>query len=112
MDEGGDINIKTSQGVSSIGESNDAVYLRVSDTGPGIPRDLQEDIFNPFFTTKATGTGLGLSISHQIIKRQGGTFTFESNQEAGTTFIIELPAASSKKNTTQTPSVESCGLAN
>ena len=112
MGEGGDISIRTSQGVSSIGDSQDAVYLSVSDTGPGIQKAHQEDIFNPFFTTKATGTGLGLSISHQIIKRQGGAFTFESNPEAGTTFIIELPAACSKNKTTHTPSLESCGAAN
>ena len=112
MEEGGDINIRTCQGVPSMGESKDAVYLRVSDTGPGITANREEDIFNPFFTTKATGTGLGLSISHQIIKRQGGTFTFESNPDAGTTFIIELPTAYSKKKTTHRPSIESCGLAN
>ena len=73
------------------------VLLKVSDTGPGIPQDQQEDIFNPFFTTKPSGTGLGLSISHQIIKRQGGTFTLESNPAAGTTFIVELPVTCSKQ---------------
>jgi signal transduction histidine kinase len=112
MSEGGDISVRTSQGVSSIGDSQDAVYLSVSDTGPGIQKAHQEDIFNPFFTTKAAGTGLGLSISHQIIKRQGGAFTFESNPEAGTTFIIELPAACCKKKTTHSPSLASCGAVN
>jgi signal transduction histidine kinase/ActR/RegA family two-component response regulator len=111
MDQGGNINIRTSQGVSSIGESKDAVYLRVSDTGPGIQKDHQEDIFNPFFTTKATGTGLGLSISHQIIKRQGGAFSFESGPDAGTTFIIELPTACSKNKTAHAPFLENYGLA-
>jgi signal transduction histidine kinase/ActR/RegA family two-component response regulator len=97
MGEGGDIRIRTSQAESSIRKNQNAVYLKVSDTGPGIPQVHQEDIFNPFFTTKPTGTGLGLSISHQIIKRQGGTFTFESNPGAGTTFIVELPATGSKQ---------------
>jgi signal transduction histidine kinase/DNA-binding response OmpR family regulator len=97
MGEGGDINIRTSQAESSMRASQDAVYLKVSDTGPGIPKDQQEDIFNPFFTTKPTGTGLGLSISHQIIKRQGGTFRLESNPQAGTTFIVELPVTYSKQ---------------
>lgn len=89
---GGDIRVRTSLAESATGDNQDTVYLQVSDTGPGIPKDQQEDIFNPFFTTKPTGTGLGLSISHQIIKRQGGTFALESDPGAGTTFIVELPA--------------------
>lgn len=75
------------------GNNHPTVLMQVSDTGPGIPAAHQEDIFNPFFTTKATGTGLGLSISHQIIKRQGGAFSFDNNPEVGATFSIELPAA-------------------
>lgn len=93
MAEGGTIDISTSQGVSSLDDDREAVILKVSDTGSGIEPDCQEDVFNPFFTTKTTGTGLGLSISHEIIKRQGGTFTFENNPEAGTTFTIQLPCA-------------------
>ena len=81
-------------------------------TGPGIPKHQQENIFNPFFTTKPTGTGLGLSISHQIIKRQGGTFTLESMPDSGTTFIIELPAASPRQKKSQPAPVESCGMEN
>ena len=96
MGESGDIIIMTSQGASSLGDKTVSVFLRVSDTGPGIKVTNQEDIFNPFYTTKATGTGLGLSISHQIIKRQGGAFSFENNPDAGTTFTIELPIANLK----------------
>lgn len=109
MDEGGDINIRTSLGMSSIGGSKDAVFLRVSDSGPGIQKAHQEDIFNPFFTTKSTGNGLGLSISHQIIERQGGAFSFENNPDVGTTFIIELPTVGIKKKITDEPLLERCG---
>ena len=112
MGEGGDIRIRTLQAPSSMREDQDAVYLKVSDTGPGIPKHQQEDIFNPFFTTKPTGTGLGLSISHQIIKRHGGSFSLESILETGTTFIIELPAASSKQKRNDLLPVESCGMEN
>jgi len=112
MGEGGDICIRTSCAPSSMRENQDAVYLKVSDTGPGIPKHQQEDIFNPFFTTKPTGTGLGLSISHQIIKRQGGTFTLESIPDAGTTFVIELPAISSRQKKSHPLPVESCGMEN
>ncbi len=93
MGNNGLIRILTSMGASSLSDAKEAVFLKVRDTGPGIKSEHQEDVFNPFFTTKATGTGLGLSISHQIIKRQGGAFSFESKPGEGTTFIIELPTA-------------------
>ena len=93
LGQGGEIKIDTSQVPPLNGNNHSTVLMQVSDTGPGIPAAHQEDIFNPFFTTKATGTGLGLSISHQIIKRQGGAFSFDNNPEAGATFSIELPAA-------------------
>ena len=93
LDEGGEIKISTSLGAVSAGSDPPIVLMQVSDTGPGIPAANQENIFNPFFTTKATGTGLGLSISHQIIKRQGGTFSFENNPDSGATFNIEMPTA-------------------
>ncbi len=112
MGEDGDIRIRTSHAPSSMRDNQDAVYLEVSDTGPGIAEHHQEDIFNPFFTTKPTGTGLGLSISHQIIKRQGGTFTLESTADAGTKFIIELPVARSRQKKSHPLPVESCELEN
>lgn len=63
----------------------------VRDTGPGIPADRREDIFNPFFTTKDKGTGLGLSIAHQIITEHGGFIEVESQQGHGCSFLIHLP---------------------
>lgn len=67
--------------------------IYVSDTGPGIPENLRDKVFDIFFTTKPVGkgTGLGLSISQNIIKLHGGNITFECPKEGGTTFIIELP---------------------
>ncbi|MGD9039201.1 MAG: PAS domain S-box protein [Desulfobacteraceae bacterium] len=67
--------------------------IRVSDTGPGIPQDLREKIFEIFFTTKPAGkgTGLGLTITKNIIKLHGGDVRIETPPEGGTTFIIELP---------------------
>ncbi len=69
------------------------VYASVSDTGSGIPDELQEKIFDPFFSTKeeGKGTGLGLSISHEIIKRHGGELLLESVMGKGTTFTVKLP---------------------
>ncbi len=74
-----------------------SVELAVSDTGIGISQEGKEKLFEPFFTTKGIrGTGLGLSISAEILKRHGGTVTFESRTEPpnrGTTFRITLPTA-------------------
>jgi two-component system, NtrC family, sensor kinase len=70
------------------------IELRVIDTGPGIPREIQERIFEPFFSTKPTGkgTGLGLSVSYGIIKDHGGEIRPESEPGKGATFVITLPA--------------------
>ncbi|MEE9609966.1 MAG: ATP-binding protein, partial [Desulfatiglandales bacterium] len=67
--------------------------ITVSDTGPGIPEGLREEIFEIFFTTKPVGkgTGLGLSISQNIIKLHGGNIAVKCPPHGGTTFIIELP---------------------
>jgi PAS domain S-box-containing protein len=75
-------------------EDGDAVEIRVRDNGTGIPSELKDKLFQPFFTTKPTGegTGLGLSISYDIVTQQhGGTITVESEPGAYTEFIIRLP---------------------
>ena len=112
MGENGDIKITTSLKTSSMEENSQSIFLKVQDTGPGINKVNQENIFNPFFTTKADGTGLGLSISHQIIKRHGGEFSFENNADNGTTFTMELPVENFKKTNPPSISYESRGLEN
>lgn len=76
----------------------DSQYLiKVRDNGGGIPAEMQDKIFNPFFTTKPSGegTGLGLSISFDIIKQHGGELSFETRPGNGTTFVVALPVAAS-----------------
>lgn len=72
---------------------NDDVFVAVTDTGKGIPVEIQQRIFEPFFTTKdvGKGTGLGLSISYEIIQKHGGEIKVESEVGRGTTFIVRLP---------------------
>jgi signal transduction histidine kinase len=72
----------------------DRVEIRVRDNGSGIPPEVKEKVFNPFFTTKPAGegTGLGLSISHDIIvKQHGGTIEVETQPGEYTEFRIVLP---------------------
>ena len=72
---------------------NDKVEITVSDNGNGIPQNIVDKIFQPFFTTKPTGqgTGLGLSLSYDIIKAHGGEIKVQSKEGEGTEFIIQLP---------------------
>ncbi|MDA8079080.1 MAG: ATP-binding protein [Nitrospiraceae bacterium] len=68
----------------------DSVVLTFSDTGHGVPENIRDKIFLPFYTTKERGTGLGLSIVHKIVVSHGGTLTVDSGEQ-GTTFTIRLP---------------------
>jgi CheY-like chemotaxis protein len=69
------------------------LLIRVSDSGPGIPTENLQRVFNPFFTTKPVGegTGLGLSISDGIVREHGGRIRVESRCGHGAVFTIELP---------------------
>ncbi len=73
---------------------NDKVEIKVKDNGNGIPPQVLDKIFQPFFTTKPTGqgTGLGLSLSYDIVKAHGGALKVETKEGEGTEFIIVLPA--------------------
>ena len=68
------------------------LWLKISDSGPGMQREIIEKIYDPFFTTKNRGTGLGLSIVHNIIKEHGGHLEVESEPGKGSTFAVGLPA--------------------
>jgi signal transduction histidine kinase len=69
------------------------IAVRIEDTGPGISRELREQIFNPFVTTKKTGVGLGLSIVHRIVDGHQGTIRVETgeNVEGGARFVLFFP---------------------
>jgi signal transduction histidine kinase len=69
----------------------DVVILEVTDTGKGIPPEVERRLFDPFFTTKDNGTGLGLSIATRILEKQGGSLQYRTQLNRGTTFGVVLP---------------------
>lgn len=69
------------------------VYIEVVDDGPGMSKEIQEDIFDPFITTKSIGTGLGLYLVREIIDNHGGQITIESEEGHGATVRIFIPVA-------------------
>src|SRR5262249_56598836 len=87
----GGANQRTSRIASSRDEER--IMIAFSDTGLGIPRDLQQRIFDPFFTTKevGTGTGLGLSITYSILKEYGGDISVISESRRRAPFPLSPP---------------------
>ncbi len=77
----------------SGGVAGDAVWLAVSDSGPGIPDEVQRQMFDPFYSTKpeGKGRGLGLAVCHRIVEEAGGRIEVRSGAGAGTTFTVRLP---------------------
>ena len=91
MTGGGTLTISTCLASS---QEKSCVRVDVTDTGPGIPPQILEKIFTPFFTTKAQGTGLGLAICSKLIYLHNGAIRVASDDIQGTVFTIELPACS------------------
>jgi two-component system NtrC family sensor kinase len=90
------VSVTTKRSTSSpLERGKGEVEIRVSDNGNGIPKNIIDKIFQPFFTTKPTGhgTGLGLSLSYDIIKAHGGEIKVETKEGEGSEFIIQLPIA-------------------
>ncbi|MBI1999850.1 MAG: hypothetical protein HYS69_01405, partial [candidate division NC10 bacterium] len=72
-------------------DTGDFIEIAVADTGPGIPPEHLDRIFEPYFTTKEGGTGLGLALAHKIIQDHHGRIRVESGVGAGATFVVTLP---------------------
>lgn len=73
------------------------VIVTIQDNGPGIPEDKINDVFRPFYTTKAEGTGLGLYVVKQLIEKNRGRIEVQSAQGVGATFVIYLPQGTTKQ---------------
>jgi len=91
---GGTLRVTAAKAISA---GRDGVEVRIEDTGPGIPAELREQIFNPFVSTKKTGVGLGLSIVSRIVDGHHGTIRVDSDREAvgsqGASFIVFFPTS-------------------
>ncbi|MFH1335887.1 MAG: ATP-binding protein, partial [Candidatus Zixiibacteriota bacterium] len=89
MPRGGELNIRLEE--KQQGTKERLFTVEISDTGYGIPKEIQEKVFHPFFTSKEKGTGLGLSIVKKIVSLHHGKIELESQPNQGTTFYISLP---------------------
>jgi two-component system, NtrC family, sensor histidine kinase HydH len=78
----------------STQRDGDDVLVHVTDTGSGIPLEVQPRIFDPYFSTKKTGTGLGLPTVRRVVEEHGGSLTFTSEPGRGTRFTVRLPGSS------------------
>ena len=86
---------------------DDKILIRISDNGEGIPESMRSKIFIPNFTTKSSGTGLGLAMSKTIVEQAKGKIWFETTEDVGTTFFVELPLYLDKTPATQPNKVSS-----
>jgi PAS domain S-box-containing protein len=88
-----------------VGKLGDRAFLRVVDDGAGMPADVLERVYDPFFTTKplGQGTGLGLAVAYGVVQRHGGTIDIRSDLGRGTTVEIQLPAAPAAEATAREP---------
>lgn len=96
MTKGGTLNLQT-------GETGEAVWVSVADTGGGIPQEQINRIFEPFYTTKKKGTGLGLMIVQRIVRAHGGRIELESHVGQGTTFRLWFPLHERKPRLLEAP---------
>ena len=90
-EKGGELSVTIS---TAEARGRKAIQVEIADSGPGIPPEIREQIFNPFFTTKKTGVGLGLSIVAKIMDEHLGSIRVEPAPVQGTVFVLNFPASS------------------
>ncbi|MBU0961852.1 MAG: PAS domain S-box protein, partial [Proteobacteria bacterium] len=82
--------------ISHLPKTGRYVKMKITDTGTGIPANVLDKIFDPYFSTKQEGSGIGLAITHSIINKHGGHISAESTPGIGTIFTIYLPASTQR----------------
>ena len=93
------IEVLPEEGVISfdMNQRGNNISIRVSDSGPGIPSSIKNQLFDPFFSTKQNGTGLGLWVVYRLIQNMNGVIEVESAEGQGTTFHITVPIIRAKQ---------------
>jgi signal transduction histidine kinase len=86
MKDGGDLRVR-------VDHPEGAVLLEIADSGPGIPEQYRDKIFQLYFTTKTRGSGIGLAMAYRAVQLHNGTIAFDSEEGKGTTFRLQFPAA-------------------
>jgi signal transduction histidine kinase len=81
----------------SIEQAQDRCLIAIADAGPGIPPDIRDQVFTPFFTTKSRGSGLGLPTCRRLVEAHHGTIDVDCPPGGGTTVTISLPAAAASR---------------
>jgi signal transduction histidine kinase len=94
-DQGGDLTVRVRAEQANAEDSHKEreVAVEIEDTGPGVPPEMKEQIFNPFVTTKKTGVGLGLAIVSKIVDAHGGSLKLVSTPQHGACFRVTFPVA-------------------
>lgn len=87
------LQVRRAAAADDAGPGKAWLEFSVADCGPGIPEEVRQQLFTPFFTTKAEGMGLGLSLCRTVVEQHGGFLAFEPNRPQGTIFRFTLPAA-------------------
>src|SRR6185437_14839638 len=77
----------------TVGVSDSTCQIAFTDAGPGIPADVREKVFTPFFTTKARGSGLGLPTAKRLIEAHNGQIVIDCPPAGGTTVVVRLPVS-------------------
>ena len=85
MREGGTLTL-------ALARRDESVILEISDTGPGIPPEVRDKVFQLYFTTKERGSGIGLAMTYRAVQLHNGTVEFVSEKGSGTTFKLQFPA--------------------
>ncbi len=93
----GDISFETYPVHLGENDQSEAIFLRISDSGIGIPKEIKDRIFEPSFSTKNQGTGFGLVLAQRIVQNHGGKITIDSEEGKGTHVLIILPKDSIEK---------------
>jgi hypothetical protein len=99
-EQGGDMRVRVRAADGKEGESS--VMVEVEDSGPGVPAELKEQIFNPFVTTKKSGVGLGLAIVSKIVDAHGGSLKLVSEPGHGACFRVTFLVAADAETDVKT----------